>query len=286
MLHQSTLRLLRFPFSFFLMPVFWFALSLQQHIDLTKAILLFFILHVLVYPSSNGYNSYMDRDTGSIGGIENPPAPLKELFIVSIVMDISAIILSFLISPITVLLLSVYIIFSRLYSYRGVRLKQYPISGYLTVILNQGSLVFALIYLGVGDGGSILPNYPLIAAAFLIGGFYPITQIYQHSQDKDDGVNSISSMLGKRGTFIFCAIIYAFAFTLLFLYFKQIDQVYLFYILQAFFIPVVIYFFVWAIKVWKDETVADFKHTMRMNWIASIGSNAGFISLLILQQRG
>lgn len=268
------------------MPVYWFALSIQHHIDIIKAIMLFVILHVLVYPSSNGYNSYMDRDTGSIGGIENPPAPLKELFVVSVVMDISAILLSFFVSPLTTLLLSVYIIFSRLYSYRGVRLKQYPISGYLTVILNQGSLVFAMIYLGVGDGASGLPYNPLIAAAFLIGGFYPITQIYQHDADKADGVNSISQMLGKRGTFIFCAIVYGFAFTLLFIYFEQLDQLNFFYILQLFFIPVVVYFLKWAIQVWKDASKADFKHTMRMNWVASICSNAGFLSLLILQQRG
>jgi len=268
------------------MPVFWFALSIQDNIDIFKAILLFIILHVFVYPSSNGYNSYMDRDTGSVGGIENPPEPLKELFKVSIVMDISAFLLSFLISPLTALLLTVYIVFSRLYSYRGVRLKQYPISGYLTVVLNQGSLVFAMVYLGVGDGASILSYHPLIAAAFLIGGFYPITQIYQHDADKADGVNSISLMLGKRGTFIFCAFVYVLAFAFLIIYFQQLDKLYLFYVLQLFFIPVVVYFFIWAIQVWKDASKADFKHTMRMNWVASICSNAGFISLLILQQRG
>ncbi len=286
MINQSTLRLLRFPFSFFLMPIFWFALSMQQHIDVSKAILLFIILHFLVYPSSNGYNSYMDRDTDSIGGIKNPPEPLKELFIISVVMDILAVLLAFFVSALTPLLLFIYIIFSRLYSYRGVRLKQYPISGYLTVILNQGSLVFAMIYLGVGDGASVLPYYPLIAAAFLIGGFYPITQIYQHDADKADRVNSISLMLGKRGTFIFCAFVYVLAFAFLIVYFQLLGKLNLFYILQLFFIPVVIYFLTWAVQVWKDENKADFKHTMRMNWIASIGSNAGFITLLIIQQRG
>ena len=283
MLQQSTVRLLRFPFSFFLMPVFWFALSTQPHIEIRKAILLFFILHILVYPSSNGYNSYMDRDTGSIGGIENPPAPLKELFTVSVVMDVFAVLLAFFVSPLTALLLSVGIIFSRLYSYRGIRLKQYPISGYLTVVLNQGSLIFAMIFLGVGNSDSVLPNHPLIAAAFLIGGFYPITQIYQHDADKADGVNSISLMLGKRGTFIFCAIVYAIAFALLFIHFQHQGQLNLFYILQLFFIPVVIYFLIWAFQVWKDESKADFKHTMQMNWIASICSNAGFITLLIVR---
>ena len=91
---RSTIQLLRFPFSFFLMPVFWFALSCVQDIDIGKALLIFFIVHILLYPSSNGYNSYMDRDTGSIGGIKNPLAPEKELFYVTVFMDLMAIVLS------------------------------------------------------------------------------------------------------------------------------------------------------------------------------------------------
>ncbi len=286
MLKKSTFQLLRFPFSFFLMPVFWFALSMQTNIDWYNATWLFIILHVIAYPSSNGYNSYMDRDEGSIGGIEKPPAPLKELFYVSVVMDVIAILLAFCVSTLTACLLSVYIIFSRLYSYRGIRLKQYPIFGYLTVVLNQGTLVFAMVFMGVGDHAVLPPILPLVASAFLIGGFYPITQIYQHTADKADGVNTISILLGKRGTFIFCGFIYSIAFTLLFLYFTSIDQLGLFFTLQIFFIPVIIYFLIWAIDVWKDERKADFIRTMRMNWIASIASNLGFITLLILKYLG
>ncbi len=286
MLHLSTIRLLRFPFSFFLMPVFWFALSMHDQFDAGKAILLFFILHLLVYPSSNGYNSYMDRDTDSIGGIEKPPEPLKELFIVSVAMDLLAIILALQLSGITAILLSVYIIFSRLYSYRGVRLKQYPVTGYLTVVFNQGTLVFALIYLGVSAEASAIPVLPMIAAALLIGGFYPITQIYQHDSDKKDGVNTISMLLGIKGTFIFCAIVYSGAFSLLFFYFKITNQLNLFFILQAFFLPVILYFINWAIQVWKDPLKAGFHQTMKMNWVASACSNAGFITLLILKYLG
>jgi 1,4-dihydroxy-2-naphthoate octaprenyltransferase len=54
------------------MPVYWFALSQVVHIDWKNAALVFVILHVLDYPSSNGYNSFMDRDTESIGGLKSP----------------------------------------------------------------------------------------------------------------------------------------------------------------------------------------------------------------------
>jgi 1,4-dihydroxy-2-naphthoate octaprenyltransferase len=287
MLKQSTIQLLRFPFSIFLMPVFWFALSFAGDIDTGRAILVFVILHVLVYPASNGYNSYMDRDTGSIGGIEHPMEPEKELFYVTVFMDILAIVLGLAVSISFTLLLACYIICSRLYSYRGVRLKKYPITGYLTVILNQGGLVFLMVSWAVASTASgTIPWDGVLAACFLIGGFYPITQVYQHQADAKDGVRTISMLLGTRGTFIFCAIMYLIAFSILFLHYSQQGQLKLFVILQLFFLPVLVYFFRWVWQVWKDDGAADFRRTMQMNWLASICTNLGFITLTILLHRG
>ena len=79
-LKKSTIQLLRLPFSFFLMPVFWFALGQVVDKDWWRALLIFVILHLLVYPASNGYNSYMDRDTTSIGGLQHPMQPTQQLF--------------------------------------------------------------------------------------------------------------------------------------------------------------------------------------------------------------
>ena len=53
---------------------------------------------VLRTSGSNGYNSYMDRDTGSIGGLEKPPLPSQSLFYLSIIMDILAILLALIIN--------------------------------------------------------------------------------------------------------------------------------------------------------------------------------------------
>jgi 1,4-dihydroxy-2-naphthoate octaprenyltransferase len=278
---RSTIQLLRFPFSFFLMPVFWFALGCVDGIDPSKAILIFCIVHLLLYPSSNGYNSYMDRDTDSIGGIKHPMAPEKELFYVTVVMDVLAIGLSFLISGFFVVLLSCYIVCSRLYSYRGVRLKKYPVIGYLTVILNQGGLMFLMVYTGSAVTLSPIPWLGMISACFLIGGFYPITQVYHK-----DGVQTISILLGKRGTFIFCGLMYLVAFAVLFLYYRQQGHLLYFGILQIFFLPVLVYYISWVIKVWQNDKMADFTHTMRMNWLASACTNLGFISLLILHYFG
>jgi 1,4-dihydroxy-2-naphthoate octaprenyltransferase len=288
MLKKSTIQLLRFPFSFFLMPVFWFALCMLTEIDWYRALVIFFILHVLVYPSSNGYNCLQDQDTGSIGGLEHPPQPDLELNGLTRTMDTLAIVYSMIFLGVKyAIILVCYIFFSRLYSYRKIRLKKYPIIGYLTVVLNQGGLIFVLVSLVSSNiqFNEISPML-IIAAILLIGGFYPITQIYQHEQDKADGVTTISMLLGKRGTFVFCGLLYAISFSLLALYFNTIQSLYSFFILQLFFIPVIVFFLFWAFQVWKDARNADYKRTMRMNWIASIASNGGFITLLILKHFG
>lgn len=280
---RSTLQLLRFHFSFFLMPVYWFALSQVNKINWHDAILIFIILHVLVYPASNGYNSYMDRDTGSIGGIKNPLQPTKQLFYVTVFMDLLAVVLSFLITPIFAMGILLYILASRAYSYRKIRLKKYPVIGYLTVVIFQGAITFFLVYHGSKSIHTTnVPVIAMVAASLLIGGFYPLTQIYQHDDDLKDGVQTISYKLGYKGTFLFTGIIYAAAFTMLAVQFSLNLEWNRFLLLQIFMLPVLVYFFIWFRKVSKNIKEANFKNTMRMNLLASVCTNIGFITLLIL----
>ena len=281
MLRRSTLQLLRFHFSFFLMPVYLFAVSQVEHLNVARALSIFFILHFLVYPASNGYNSYMDRDEESIGGIENPLPPTRQLFIVSIILDLVAVLSSFFISFFFAAGIILYILASRAYSYRGIRLKKFPVAGYLTVIIFQGAVTFWLVYHGSDAGLTMnVPVYAAIASSLLIGGFYPLTQIYQHEADRKDGVRTISAMLGFRGTFIFTALIYLLAFLFLALHFFSVERAKDFWILNIFMSPIIVYFFIWAHKVWKNVQTADYKNTMRMNLLACSCTNAGFIILI------
>lgn len=282
MIQPSTIQLLRFHFSFFLMPIYWFALSQVPAIHWLNAVLVFAILHLLVYPASNGYNSYMDRDETAIGGLEKPLQPTRQLFQVTVLMDATAVLMGFFISRYFAIGALLYILVSRAYSYRGIRLKQYPIIGFLTVVVFQGAVTFWLVYHGASSALSLEAPWPaMIAASLLIGGFYPLTQIYQHQADKADGVTTISYLLGYRGTFIFTAVVYILSFGVLAFWFLSSLQITGFMLLQLFFIPTLIYFFYWANQVWKDVAAANFKHTMQMNLIASVCTNLAFITILI-----
>lgn len=267
------------------MPVYWFALSQTGEININDAILVFCILHLLVYPASNGYNSYMDKDTGSIGGIEKPQQPTKQLFLVTVILDMVSVILSYFISLYFMIGIIAYILASRAYSYRGIRLKKYPIPGYLTVVIFQGGLTFFLVMHGSSSDKTLqVPFIGMLTASLLIGGFYPLTQIYQHKQDKDDDVISISSMLGYKGTFIFTALVYVLAMCCLGFYLISSLEQTNFFIIQIFFIPILIFFLWWFKKVSANTGAANFTNTMRMNLLASFCSNCAFITLLILEK--
>lgn len=287
MIQRSTIQLLRFPFSWFLLPVYLFALAMTADVNWYKAAGAFLLIHLLLYPASNGYNSYMDRDEGSIGGIKKPMAPTKQLFTTTVWMDIAGALLSFLVSANFAVCYIVYIIFSRLYSYRGVRLKQYPVIGYLTVILNQGALVFYMVYHNISL--SLLSNMPwqgMVVSTLLIGAFYPITQVYQHKQDREDGVVTISYKLGVRGTFVYCGILYLLAFSLLAWYLSELQQLRYFFVLSVWYLPVIAWFLKWTIQCFSDPAAASFKNTMRMNWLAGTCTNLAFITVIIYRHFG
>ena len=282
MINVSTIKLLRIPFSFFLSPIYFFALAQVPEINWFNAVLIFFIIHFLIYPASNGYNSYMDRDTESIGGLEKPPPPSRQLFWVTVVLDLTGILLSLLIGPLFTLVILFYIGASKAYSYRGIRLKKYPYLGYFIVILFQGAVTFWLVYYGSNTEQDVLvPWQGMLICSLLVGGFYPLTQIYQHKQDLDDGVSTISYKLGYIGTFIFCAVVYILAWVFMaqfFIHNRHGDQL---LVIGIFFIPVIVYFTRWFVLVYKNSKEANFKNTMRMNWLAATCTNMSFLILLI-----
>jgi 1,4-dihydroxy-2-naphthoate polyprenyltransferase len=283
-LQRSTIQLLRFHFSIFLLPVYLFALSQLPQVNWRDALIIFFVLHILVYPSSNGYNSYMDRDETPIGGLKNPMKPTKQLFFVTVAMDVVAVVVSFVVSLYFAGGVLLYILASRAYSYRGIRLKKYPVIGYLAVVLFQGGLVFLITYHGSSlDKTLDVPLLPMMAAACLIGGYYPLTQVYQHENDRKDGILTISMLLGMRGTFLFCGGIFAAATLLMFLTFYNEDRLDAFYIFLGCMLPMVLFFISWMKKVWKNEAEANFRNSLWMNILASCCTAVCFMTLLILR---
>lgn len=279
---KATLLHLRIPFSFFLLPVFLFSVSTSEQFDLVNVGLIFFILHILVYPASNGYNSYFDKDKESIGGLKNPPAVSKELYWTTLVMDLAALILSIIISWQFALMVFVYGLISKAYSHPSVRLKKLPITGWLAAGIFQGYFTFLMVYLGVQnlDVTELMRweiQFPALLSTALLMGSYPMTQVYQHKEDSERGDITISLKLGVLGTFHFTAIAFFFSnFGFLVYYYLYQSMVHVI-AFQIFLLPVLFYFTIWYLKVRKDLFLADFEHTMRLNLISSLMLNIYFL---------
>lgn len=281
----NTIKHLRFPFSFFLLPVFLFALSQAIKINWPATTISFIILHLFIFPSSNGYNSYQDKDETSIGGLKYPPKVTKNLYYVTLLLDVTGILAAMLVSVYFSLLILLFVIMSRSYSYRNIRLKKYPIIGFLTVFIFQGAFVYLMAYSAITNfTAEIFTSYNIICmcvSSLFIGSIYPLTQIYQHEADKKDGVISISYKLGYIGTFIFSAILFTIALLIMFYYFNLKHQQMAIIIFLLIMLPVIIKLSIWLNKVRQDTANANFDNAMAINILTSTCMNSFFIILIL-----
>lgn len=285
-LQASTIQLLRIKFSFFLMPIYWFALSQINNINICKAVLVFIILHLFIYPSSNGYNCYMDKDTESIGCIKKPLLPTKQLYYACIFLDVTALLTGLMVSYSFTLLLVLYIIASKSYSYSGIRLKRFPVLGYLIAIIFQGGIVYLMVYITCSIPQNIqAPFLPMLASTFFVGAFYPLTQIYQHKQDAKSNIKTMSIMLGYTGTFLLASIMCSLAMLFTAYYFASNLELDRFLVLFVCMFPSLFFLIKWYYRVRKDNAEASYKNSMQMNWIAATGSNLAFIIILIIKDK-
>jgi 1,4-dihydroxy-2-naphthoate polyprenyltransferase len=272
--NRDTLLHFRLAFSFFLLPIFCFAISQSNSINLFNCLIVFISLHLFIYPGSNLYNSYMDNDKGSIGGLKNPPPATKKLYYASMILDCAGLLLCLLINFKMFLLMMVYICVSKAYSWHGIRLKKYAIAGWLVVVLFQGGYTFLLVNMASENLFNAAwfthKNIEcMIIATLLIGGFYPLTQIYQHAEDSGRGDYTLSYKLGVTGTFIFSGLLFIVASLVAFHYFNLYynQQHFITYILCI--LPVVLYYFYWFFKTLRNKVFADYSHAMRITMISS-----------------
>jgi len=285
MFKKSTWLHLRIPFSYFLLPIYFFGISISPNLSEQGLLWLFIILHLFIYPASNAFNSYFDKDEKSIGGLKNPPLVDKNLLYMAWLFDAMGIALAiwqFKGNWTLVLMLLTYILVSRAYSHPAIRLKKYAFLSWFIAGLFQGAWVVWLIYIGLNnfDFTHIFKPHVLIPgllASAILWGSYPMTQIYQHEEDAQRGDKTLSLKLGIKGTFAFTGICFAVASVLYVLYFNAFHQIEYGWAFLMMMSPVVLFFSFWFMSVLKDESKANFKNTMRLNFISATCLGAFFI---------
>jgi 1,4-dihydroxy-2-naphthoate octaprenyltransferase len=255
--------------------VFLFALSISPQRDWVNTALAFIAIHLFLYPASNGYNSFYDKDEKSIGGLENPPPVTKELLYVSWWFDGIALLIGLWINLYFAGALLLYGLVSKAYSYEGIRLKKRPIIGWLTVGVFQGGFTFLMCYLAINK---VIPAQLLderimlgaILSTILLLGSYPMTQVYQHEEDAKRGDITISLLLGIKGTFLFTMIIFMIAAIGFSIYYYDYYGNIALIGFHIALLPVLVYFVSWFVQVNKDLKKANFRNTMRLNMLSSV----------------
>lgn len=283
---KSTWQHLRIPFSFYLMPIYCFAIATSETFDWYTTLISFVAIHVFLYPASNGYNSFFDKDEESIGGLEKPPPVDKELYNAALLFDAIAIALGFLIGWEFALLLLIYGLVSKAYSWDKIRLKKYPIAGWIVVCTFQGAFTYLMVkqaHIGLSFSELLLWEhlFPAMLSTAMLLGSYPMTQIYQHTEDAKRGDLTISRILGVKGTFIFTGVFFGGTTGGFIYYFLQSFSQTVAFLFPVFLLPVLLYFGQWFLKVLKDENNADFKSTMHLNLLSAICLNGFFLFLLV-----
>jgi len=271
----STFLHLRFFFSVFLLPVFFFALSQVPEINWNNAILTFIIWHLLVYPASNGYNSFFDKDEGSIALIEKPPPVDKSLYYFSLTLDLIALILTIFVGWALFFAVLIYGTFSKMYSHPSIRLKKYPFISFFIVFVFQGAFVYWSTYASVSGMNTLYGwnlNFTIagLICSCLIGATYPLTQVYQHEEDSKRGDKTLSLILGIRGSFYFSALLFLLSGILIFAYWYRLDLLTNFWLFLIISGPVFILFISWFVEVYKNPDEANFKKMSRMTLLSGL----------------
>jgi hypothetical protein len=284
MLTRSTLLHLRIPFSFFLMPVFCFSLAVSPVWELWRIGLIFVILHLFLYPASNGFNSFYDKDEDSIGGLKHPPKVSENLLWVSLGFDGVALLLGLFIGWEFTTGLFIFGLASKAYSWDKIRLKKYPVTSWLVAGFFQGFFTFLMVYQGLNQ---ISPEklfttkilLPASLSTALLLGFYPMTQIYQHAEDARRGDMTMSRLLGIRGTFLFTALLFGLAMGGFFYFLNRFYKIEHFVLFQVCLAPGLLFFGWWFFRVNQNIAQADFENTMWLNLLSASGTNLFFLLL-------
>ncbi|MEJ2207557.1 MAG: UbiA family prenyltransferase [Anaerolineae bacterium] len=169
-----------------LLPLFLWGFLLAAGPDAASLIsarfwLVLAVFYVLFYGGATALNSYYDQDEGPVGGLWDPPPVNRALFRFAVGAQLLGLAIIFFVSRPLFVLAAIMGLVGTAYSHPATRLKARPWASLLTVSVFQG----------------------------MITGFYPLTQVYQRAQDREQGVISFAVHWGEKvfGLAIGCMIV-------------------------------------------------------------------------------
>lgn len=163
-------------------------------------------VHLLLFGGATAYNSYWDKDKGSVGGLKNPPKMSHWMWPASLFLQMAGLMVAM---PMGNAFLACYL-FSMLlfwlYSSPVFRWKGRPILSLIAIGISTGTNSVILGYFAAATPSSVLETTVLVAAvgtAFTLLSLYPLSQIYQLDEDRERGDRTFALAYGKETVFLF-----------------------------------------------------------------------------------
>jgi 1,4-dihydroxy-2-naphthoate octaprenyltransferase len=193
------------PFQFLLSPIFLWGYLLAGGRANGTLLLAYLSFHLLGYAGGTALNSYYDRDEGPVGGLAHPPPAPKRLLEFSVLWQLAGLALALAVNLTVAAIYLIMFWMSVAYSHPRIRLKGHPFGALATIMLGQGILPFYAGWAtarGGLTGGQELPAVvAALSATLIIGGMYPLTQIYQLEADAERGDLTSARFLGVTNSF-------------------------------------------------------------------------------------
>ena len=198
-------RHLRLQFQFILAPIFLLGYGLTDAPPTLAFLFLFLLIHVGLYGGATAYNSYYDRDEGPIGGMKQSLAVDAAELYGGLFLQALALLgllwwsINMFIGGLAMVVMGI------LYSHPHWRWKARPMLSLFPVTLGQGLIPF---FMGVEAAPAlyrVLSYRELFvtaaAAALIITGLYPLTQVYQIAEDAQRGDHTFAVQFGFQTVF-------------------------------------------------------------------------------------
>ncbi|MDB5215050.1 MAG: hypothetical protein JWO86_2977 [Myxococcaceae bacterium] len=192
---------LRLPFQLTLAPFMLWGAAVSHARLSAPFVVAFVVLQVCFYGGTTAFNSHYDRDEGPVGGLEKPPPAGPWLLPGSVVLQGIGLVLAALLDPRFFAVCLAYAVLGVLYSHPKTRWKARPFASWAVVMFGQG-LLGALAGVVASRDASVTTEaaWGLAGAALLVGGMYPLTQLFQTEEDAARGDVTAAIALGRRLT--------------------------------------------------------------------------------------
>ncbi len=189
---------------FILSAGYLFAALFVEELNVMDFVVHYANMTILLFGTATAFNSYHDRDEGPIGGLRQPPPMTSWMRSVALVLQGVGFGLSVSQGIVFAAIYLLSMILFWLYSTPLARWKGHPIKSLVAIGISTGSNSF---WLGtIAAGGTVFsPQIILvgIASAMIFLSLYPVSQIYQMSEDKARGDHTFALVYGLNGIKVF-----------------------------------------------------------------------------------